>query len=236
MVSRVETAAEASLNRTVRIEYDRKRLAKTVLGHAIVVIVTIDWLVWRIVHPQRTPEPATGLQSVGLVWRLLQPDRAVSWWALASVVLAALVAVLRMLRFVYQLQDGNPAMILSPRGLSLKPRVHGEMAQIPWNAIRGIKRTRLKKSDHLVMQVESLDRYAPHWSLFGHWQALNRRRNTGDDLDFSTPMSPAAFAELETLLQRYLAQYWRPAARAAIAATKQQPRTFLALLRKSSPG
>jgi hypothetical protein len=91
-----------AIDRTLRIEHDRRRLAFVALANVAGTLAAFGYLVWNIVHPSL---------------------KVANWWALPSLSLAAFVATMGFLRSWYKLQDGDPAIVVSPRGLrSARPR------------------------------------------------------------------------------------------------------------------
>jgi hypothetical protein len=177
----VAEVATLDLGQTVRIEHNRKRIASALLASVIGAIVAIGWLVSRV------------------------PDTidAAPWWALASLALAAIGAVLGMLRHIYRLQDGDPALVISPRGLRFRPNMFGEQANVPWQAIRGLKPIRFGKYRHIELLVENAGHFAERSGSFMRWP-----RPTGPDtLAFATSLSNAEWLRVEALLQRYFDRY-----------------------------
>jgi hypothetical protein len=110
------------------------------------------------------------------------------------------------------LQDGDPALVMSPRGLDFRPTLFGEIVRIPWRAIRGFKSRSYKQQRFIVLQVDDLDRYAPRVGFAGFLRRIGWRRLGADQISFSTPMAKAAWNDLEAVLRRYLAQHGPPGA------------------------
>lgn len=171
----------------IRIEHDRKRLALAALASGAAALVLPCMYVIGNLHPARAA-PA---------------------WTLAPLGIAVLVAALGFVRSIIRLQDGDPALVISPRGLDFRPYLLGEIVRIPWNAIRGFKSRRFKQQRFIVVQVEDLDRYAPRVGLLGFLRHVGRRRLGADEISFSTPMAKSAWSDLEATLQRYLARHGR---------------------------
>ena len=194
---------------TIRIEHDRKRLALAALASGAAALV---------------------LPCLYIVGNL-HPARAAPAWTLAPLGIAVLVAALGFVRSIIRMQDGDPALVISPRGLDFRPHLLGEIVRIPWNAIRGFKSRRFKQQRFIVLQVEDLDRYAPRVGLFGFLRG--RRRLGADEISFSTPMAKSAWNDLEATLQRYLAQHGHPPA--MNVSVSNGARASVAALRSATP-
>lgn len=175
---------------TIRIEHDRKRLALAALASGVATLALSGMLIAGMWHPARAA-PA---------------------WSFAPLCLAILVAALGFVRSIIRLQDGDPALVISPHGLNFRPYLFGEIARIPWNAIRGFKTRRYKQQRFIVVQIDDIDRYAPRAGFPGFLRRLGKRRLAADEISFSTPMARSAWKDVETALQRYLARYGRPPA------------------------
>ncbi len=185
-----EDSVPADLTRTVRIEHDRRHLAFAAIVSGAAAAGTLGWFCWRIAHP----------------------TAAAPLWTLVPFGIGAVAAVLGMLRNVYRLQDGDPAIVISPRGLQFRPAVLGETARIPWSAIRGVASKRHKNMRYLVFEVEEADRYGVAAGLFGHWRPLAARGAPTGRVAFTVPMSGAAWTRLDALVHRYFARYATPSA------------------------
>ena len=182
-------AAPADLaNGTVRIEHDRKRLAMATLASGVAALIVPGMFFVGILHPPR-----------------IAPE-----WTFVPLSVAVLFAAIGFLRSIIRLQDGDPALVLSPRGLDFRPSVFGEIVRIPWNAIRGFKLRSYKQQRFIVLQVDDIDRYAPRVGFAGFLRRIFKRRAGADEISFSTPMAKSAWNDLESLLRRYLEQYGRP--------------------------
>lgn len=182
-----EVGAPGSLERSVCIEHDRRRLALSVFASCFAMLALAGTLVVSTLHPARTAPP----------------------WSLAPLGVALLIAALGFLRNIVRLQDGDPALVISPRGLNFRPDLFGEIARIPWSAVRGFRSGRYKPRRFIAVQVDDIDRYAPQVGFLGFLRRLGKRRLAGDEVSFSTPMATSAWKELEDTLQRYLARYGR---------------------------
>jgi hypothetical protein len=180
-----ETAAALSLERTVRIEHDRRRLAFAVFASGVATLALPVMLVVGMMHPTR-PAPA---------------------WTLAPLGLAVVIAAFGLLRNIGRLQDGDPALVISQRGLSFRPQVFGETARIPWTAIRGFRSRSYKQQRFIVVQVDDADRYVSRAGFLHLLRRLGKRRAAANEISFSTPMAKQAWKDLELVLQRYLAHY-----------------------------
>ena len=194
-----KTAADVSPgNRaagTIRIEHDRKRLALAAMASAVAALII------------------PGMYFAGNLHRV--PIAPV--WTMVSLGVAIFIAALGFVRSIIRLQDGDPALVLSPRGLDFRPALFSEIVRIPWTAIRGFKSRSYKQQRFIVLQVDDLDRYAPRVGFAGFLRRIGRRRIGADQISFSTPMAKAAWNDLETLLRRYLEQHGRPDATSSAA-------------------
>lgn len=182
-------AKKPALDRTLRIEHDRKRLAFAALASGAGTVAAFGYLVWRLAHPDR-----------------IVPE----WWAMSSLSLAALVATLGFLRSWYKLLDGDPAIVVSPRGLRFRPSPLSEPALIPWSAIKEFKTQTYKNHRYLKIKVENCSRFVSHPGILGRWRWFIAERVKPDELSFSTPMSKQAWRDFEALLQEYLKHYSQP--------------------------
>jgi hypothetical protein len=178
------TEAAESLQRTVRIEHDRRRLAFAALASAIATLALPVMAVLGVMHPAH-PAPA---------------------WTLAPLGVAIAVAAFGLLRNVSRLQDGDPALVISPRGLRFRPQGLGEIARIPWSAIRGFRSKSYKQHRFIAVQVDDAERYVPRTGFLHLLRGL-RLRSAENEISFSTPMAKQAWKDLEILLQKYLAHY-----------------------------
>lgn len=175
---------------TIRVEHDRKRLllAATMSGVATLALPGV-----LIANSLRLPHPPPA-------------------WTLVPVCVAVLVAALGFVRSIIRLQDGDPALVISPRGLKFRPYLFGEIVRIPWDAIRGFKSRSYKQQRVIVVQVDDVDRYAPRVGFLGFLRSMGRRKLAANQISFSTPMARSAWKDVEATLQRYLARYGPPRA------------------------
>jgi len=182
-----ELAAAGRADGTIRIEHDRKRLALAALARGLaVLIIPCTFFAGNLHRAQIAPS-----------------------WTLAPLGVAMLIAILGFVRSIIRLQDGDPALVLSPRGLDFRPSLFGEIVRIPWKAIRGFKSRSYKQQRFIVLQVDDIDRYAPR-GFAGFLRRIGRRKLGADQISFSTPMAKPAWNDLEAVLRRYLAQHGRP--------------------------
>jgi hypothetical protein len=96
--------------------------------------------------------------------------------------------------------------VISPRGLSFRPHGFGEIARIPWSAVRGFRSRSYKQHRVIAVQVDDADRYATRTGFLHLLRGL-RLRSAANEISFSTPMAKQAWKDLEILLQKYLAHY-----------------------------
>jgi hypothetical protein len=190
-----DPAPPRAADATIRIEHDRKRLALAALASGLAALVVPGMFFAGIMHP---PRIAPG-------------------WTLVPLSIAVLVAAVGFLRAIIRLQDGDPALVLSPRGLDFRPYLFGEIVRIPWKSIRGFKSRSYKQQRFIVLQVDDLDRYAPRLGFSGFLRRIGRRRLGADQISFSTPMAKPAWNDLEAALSRYLQHHGRPGATAVSA-------------------
>lgn len=175
---------------TIRIEHDRKRLVLAALASGIAALVV------------------PGLFFIGI----MHAPRVAPAWTWAPLSVAVLIAAAGFLRSIIRLQDGDPALVLSPRGVDFRPYLFGEIVRIPWKAIRGFKSRRYKQQRFIVFQVDDIDRVAPRVGFSGFPRRAGRRRLGAGEISFSTPMAKSAWNDLEAALDRNLAQHGRPGA------------------------
>jgi hypothetical protein len=135
----VDVAATGAADGTIRIEHDRRRLALAAAASGLAMLLVPCMFIVSSLHP----------------------GRAAPTWTLAPLGVALLVAALGFVRSIIRLQDGDPALVVSPRGLNFRPYLFGEIARIPWRAISGFKSRSYKHQRFIVLQVDDIDRYAP---------------------------------------------------------------------------
>ena len=172
---------------TIRIEHDRKRLVLAALASGIAALVV------------------PGLFFIGI----LHAPRVAPAWTWAPLSVAVLIAAAGFLRSIIRLQDSDPALVLSPRGVDFRPYLFGEIVRIPWKAIRGFKSRRYKQQRFIVFQVDDIDRVAPRVGFSGFLRRAGRKHLGAGEISFSTPMTKSAWNDLEAVLGRYLAQHGR---------------------------
>lgn len=202
------TAPAPAPDATVRIEHDRKRLLLRLLAGLAGLAAMGVALVVTLLHAgqfQFAPHP-TGVNAVDAL--LPRYVDGVPKWAPVILVLTLVSACIGLLRIVFRLQDGDPALVISPRGVRFRPTLFGDVAQIPWAAIRGLKLRHYKQQRYIDFSVDGVDRYVARLGLRGR---LRRALRGGEDgiVTFSSPMSRAAWKDTGALLERYLAQYGR---------------------------
>ena len=202
-----ESGDDASPTDTIRIEHDRRRLLLRVLASGFAFVAICVGLVVASLHLGDNVFEAPGIPAE-LRAELQGALRATGmpWWTLIALGVALVTGGFGLLRNVYRLQDGDPAVVVSPRGLSFRPTVFGETTRIPWSAIRGVRLRRFKQHRFIGVQVDDVERYAAH---IGARARLRRLFNPGGttELSISSPMARDAWTRTESLLQRYLAHY-----------------------------
>ena len=204
------SAAAPALEQTIRIEHDRRRLLMRVLASIVALLATCSALVISIL---RADTPAFRLEHARQLDAALRPYiSAMPWWTCTLLAIAVVCALAGTLRNVFRLQDGDPALVISPRGISFRPAVLAEVVRIPWTAIRGLRLRQRKQNRFLAVHVEEPDRYAAQARMFGNFPRLFRVGVRANEIDLASPMSKQAWTETEALLQRYLARYGKPAA------------------------
>jgi hypothetical protein len=174
-----------SLERSVRIEHDRRRLAFAVVASCAATLAVAGMLVVSILHPAPTAPP----------------------WTLAPLGAALIIAALGFVRNIVRLQDGDPALVISPRGLNFRPYLFGEITHIPWSAVLGLRSRSYKQQRFIVVKVDAIDHYAPRVGFLGFLRRLGKHRSAADEISFSTPMAKSAWHDLDITLQHYLARY-----------------------------
>ena len=202
-----DPASAPAPDRTVRIEHDRRRLLMRVLASIAALLATCAALVFALLHAN---EPAFDITGVPQLERLLRPHATASpWWTCTLLAFAVVGALIGTLRNVFRLQDGDPALVISPHGISFRPAVFAEIVRIPWTAIRGLRLRQRKHNRFLAVQVDEPDRFAAQSRIFAPLPISLRLGARANEIDFTTPMSKHAWTETEALLRRYLACYGR---------------------------
>ncbi|MGA9333182.1 MAG: STM3941 family protein [Rudaea sp.] len=236
-LARNPTTADAvvDFNRTIRIEPDRAHLARLLFMGLLAALLLLAGAVWGIAYPGRaTPWNIEWRTLTGASHKTAQADVDVfrlksiqrhslvtSPWVPIELGIAALLATFGMLRIVYRLQDSDPVLIISPRGVSFKPNLFGEVANIPWVAIRAIKMRKIKHQRRLTFQVDDSNRYVPRSGIALYWPRPNGANANTRAIALNIPTSRRASATIESTLRQYLAHY-RPAEKGTT--TMQLPR------------
>ena len=192
----------------LRIEHDRRRLVAVALASGFAAAAIWVGLIVALAHVGQAslpPDLAPDLEPLLARWNTPMP-----WWTALLVAPAALLATLRFLVGLYQLQDGDPAFVLSPRGMQFKPSVFGERVRVPWNAIRSVKARRFKNHRSIVLRIDDIERHVPRSGPLGSLRRLRDALSGGGAVRLRTPMSQVAWKELAEVLQRYLTRYGRP--------------------------
>ena len=195
---------------TVRIEHDRGRLMWTTFASALAVVTAAGAIVLTMLHVGKFSASLSAIPGMDAV----VPDyaRAMPWWTAFPLGVALLVAIAKMLRNLFRLQDADPAFVVSARDLRFKPGVFGEAVRIPWTAIRDAETHRFKQHRSIVLQVDDIDRYVPRTGWFS---PIRRRGAWGPgsgQISLEVPMSRKALDELAKLLQSHLVRNGRTAA------------------------
>lgn len=195
---------------TVRIEHDRGRLVWTALASAIAVLTAGGAVVLTMLHVGKLSASLSEIPGIDAV----VPDyaRTMPWWTALPLGIALLLAIAKMLRNLFRLQDADPAFVVSARDLRFKPGVFGEAVRIPWTAIRDAKTHRFKQHRSIVLQVVDIDRYVPR---AGWFSPIRRRGAWGPgsgQISLEVSMSRNALDELVKLLQSHLVRNSRTAA------------------------
>lgn len=212
MANAETTLPPPSLDATVRIEHDRRRLLLRLLAGVAGLVAMGVALAITLLHAVPLPIRATGVNDVDAL--LPRFVGAVPKWAPVVLVLTLASACIGLLRSVFRLQDGDPALVISPRGVRFRPTLFGDVAQIPWTAIRGVKLRHYKQQRYIDLRVDGIDRYVARLGLRSRLHRLVRGGDEGI-ATFCSPMSRAAWKSTGELLERYLAQYGRAAPSAA---------------------
>ena len=206
--TQTHAAAQASTDdalpaQTIRIEHDHRRLLLRVLASGAGFLAICAGLVVASLHLGDNAFEAPGMPAQV---RAALRATGMPWWTLIALAAALVSGGIALLRNVYRLQDGDPALVVSPRGLSFRPTVFGETTRIPWSAIRAVRLRRFKQHRFIGVQVEDAERYVAH---VGARARLRRLFDPGapTELSISSPMARDAWTRTESLLQRYLARY-----------------------------
>jgi hypothetical protein len=204
MPTNQDTTTAPGLDATVRIEHDRKRLllrlaaaGASLLAMGVALVITLLHAGDFIAHP-------TGVHDVDAL--LPHYVTQVPRWAPIILVLTLAGGCAGLLRIIFRLQDADPALVISPRGVRFRPTLFGDVAQIPWSAIRGLKLRRYKQQRYIDFQVDGIDRYVSRLGLRGRLHRLLRGGEYGI-ATLSSPMSRTAWKNTGELLERYLAHY-----------------------------
>jgi hypothetical protein len=187
---------------TVRIEHDRGRLLRITLASAFAVLTTAGAIVFTMLHVGKLSTSMSAIPGINEI--VPSYTRSMPWWTAVPLGIALLLAIAKMLRNVFRLQDADPAFVISARGLRFKPGVFSEAACIPWAAIREVKTRHLQKHRSIILQIDDIDRHVPRSGWFGP----TRRRGVwgpgSGQIALEAPMSRKALDELVALLQSRL--------------------------------
>jgi hypothetical protein len=187
---------------TVRIEHDRRRLLWTTLASAFAVLTTGGAVVFTMLHVGKLSASLSEIPGIDAV--VPNYARAMPWWTALPLGIALALAIAKMLRNLFRLQDADPAFVISARDLRFKPGVFGEAVRVPWPAIREVKTHRFKQHRNIVLQIQDIDRHVPRTG----WFSPTRRRGAwgpgSGQISLEVPMSRKALDELAALLQSHL--------------------------------
>ena len=203
------TTPPPGLDATVRIDHDRKRLLLRLFAAGAGLVAMGVALAITLLHAGEFTVHPTGVHEVDAL--LPHYVGQVPRWAPVILVLTLASGCVGLLRSIVRLQDGDPALVISPRGVRFRPTLFGDVAQIPWSAIRGLKLRRYKQQRYIDFQVDGIDRYVSRLGLRGRLHRLVRGGDCGI-ATLSSPMSRTAWKNTGELLERYLAHYRNAAA------------------------
>jgi hypothetical protein len=195
---------------TVRIEHDRGRLVWTTLASAFAVLTAGAAVVLTMLHVGKLSASLSEIPGIDTV--VPGYARAMPWWTALPLGIALLLAIAKMLRNLFRLQDADPAFVVSARDLRFKPAVFGEAVRIPWTAIRDARTHRFKQHRSIVLQIDDIDRYVPG---SGWFSPIRRRGAWGPgsgQISLELSMSRKALDELAQLLRNHLVRNGRTAA------------------------
>lgn len=215
----------------VDIAHDRKRLLAMTVLSALALILCLGWLVLSftgqavqtahdglppVLHSLplvRHEVHVPGLPAVGFYSLRESP-----WFSL-ELGLAALLALAALLRNIYRLQDADPVLTVSSKGLAFKPSLLGSRVSIPWSAIHDVRFRKLKRLCRVAVVVDRADRYAPQFGF-----ALARLRLPGmaapaQTVALTVSMGDAAWQRTQACIRGYLAAAGKPAAAAKSGST-----------------
>lgn len=182
------------------VEFDRRRLIATMLLSGLAAVATWCAVAVTVTHVGLRWAVPTGVDPVDAIFAR---HDAIPWWAALALIPAALFASVRFLRNVYRLQDGEPALVLSSRGLQFRPSVLDERVRVPWSAIRRVTPRRVKNHRAIALTIDDIDRHVPRSGPLAGLRRLARlQRNT---IVVATPMSRTGWKDLVAELQRRVA-------------------------------
>jgi hypothetical protein len=124
-----------------------------------------------------------------------------------ALTIALLGGLAAMLRGISQLQNGEPGLIVGPRGLTIHAGDVGTLGPIPWSAVSKLETKRHSGRPYVAVQLREPGRFLPDPGLLGQLLgALNRRMSSGA-VTISPQWLQIAPKDLDALLQRYFERY-----------------------------
>ncbi|HEY2396121.1 MAG TPA: hypothetical protein VGH81_09125 [Rudaea sp.] len=204
------TAVSEPKSATVRIEHDRGRLLWITLASAFAVLTTGGAVVFTMLHVGKLSASLSEIPGIDAV--VPGYARAMPWWTAVPLGIALLLAIAKMLRNLFRLQDADPAFVISARDLRFKPGVFAETVRIPWNAIRDVKTHRFKQHRSIILQIDDVDRRVARSGWFGPTTRRGVWGPGSGQISLEAPMSRKALDELVVLLQNHLIRNGRAAA------------------------
>jgi hypothetical protein len=173
-----------------------------VLLSGFATLVSWGALAFAIAHVGFNLAVPTGVPPVDAI---VGRYSTIPWWAGVALIPAAMFATARFLGSVYRMQDGEPAFVLSPRGLQFRPSVFDERVRVPWSAIRKVAGRRMKNHLAIALTIDDVDRHVPSGgALAGLRRFARLRRNT---IVVGTPMARRAWKDLVARLQQQVAEH-----------------------------
>lgn len=197
--------AQSPVDGSVRIELNRRKLLLQAIAGLATIVGGIVAIVLVLMHldpfsAQSWPDPT----------HLTDSFRAPQWAHAGGAGIAVLAGIFAWLRTVARLQDGDAALVVSPRGLLNNSDAPGrEIGLVPWTAIERLQTRRFKHNRFIVVRLRDPGRWMSSPGVFGSLRQRVRAHVVGSPLTIRTNLLQAKAQDIEKLLERYLAQYGR---------------------------
>jgi hypothetical protein len=210
---RQATPAAVQTDATVRIEHNRRRLFLRLLAGAVALASIGVGLTVMVLHVAQQPTRVTGVADLDVF--LSHRSYGAPWWAPIAFGFAAAGACIGLLRTFFRLQDADPALVVSPRGMRFRPTLFAEQVTIPWTVVRRLKLRQYKQHSYMLVRVDEIDRHVPRVGSRGWLRRLFRPGARDGDVAVDVVLSKAEWKRTEALLRAYLAKYGKPDTQAA---------------------